>query len=149
MCNLYTFRGNIEPRGNPLMTNFEIVGIAPNTQEATLRPKKDLQMTKIQLVGNSNGKLFLSLTDYDNATSNTIGMLFNGKQVAIRKNEKFMSTDTADETEGRTKAYAFDIPMRFIEGPATHTIQFLLGTIKDEQFIEESKSDIYTLTITE
>ena len=133
------------------MTNFEIVGIAPNTQEATLRPKKDLQMTKIQLVGNSNGKLFLSLTDYDNATSNTIGMLFNGKQVAVRQNEKYMSTNTEDQTGGRYKAYAFDIPMRFVEEPfpKTFTIQFLLGTIKAEQFIEESKSDIYTLTITE
>ena len=133
------------------MTNFEIVGIAPNTQEATLRPKKDLQMTKIQLVGNSNGKLFLSLTDYDNATSNTIGMLFNGKQVAIRKNENFMGTDTADQTEGRFKAYAFDVPMRFIEEPfpKTFIIQFILGHMEGEKFIEETRSESFTLTITE
>ena len=61
--------------------NFEIVGIGPSTQEATLRPKKDLTMKKIELVGNSNGKLFLSLVDFDPNTPNIMGMLFNGKQV--------------------------------------------------------------------
>ena len=140
------------------MTNFIIKGIAPDTENATVNttkpgkgPQSDLTMTKMALVGNSNGKLFLALDDVDPTTPNAIGLLFNGQQVPIRKNEKFMSTNTADKTEGRTKAYAFDIPMRFVEEPfpKTFTIQFLLGTIKDEQFIEESKSDIYTLTITE
>ncbi len=140
------------------MTNFTIKGIAADTENATVNttkpgkgPQSDLTMTKIQLVGNANGKLFLALDDVDPSVPNAIGMLFNGVQVAIRKNERYMGTDTADETEGRTKAYAFDIPMRFIEEPfpKTFTIQFLLGTIKSEQFIEESKSDIYTLTITE
>ena len=144
MCNLYHLR-----RPQSMTRNFEIVGIGPSTQEATLRPKKDLEMTKMQLVDNSNGKLFLSLTDYDPNTPNIMGMLFNGKQVAIRKNEKFMGTDTADQTEGRYKAYAFDIPMRFIEGPATHTIQFILGHMDGEKFIEETRSETFTLTITE
>ena len=168
MCSIYTYRGNvssmdtkpfvqsINSRGSNPMTNFTIKGIAADTENATVNttkpgkgPQSDLTMTKMALVGNTAGKLFLALDDVDPNTPNAIGMLFNGNQVAIRKNEKFMSTDTADETEGRTKAYAFDIPMRFIEGPATHTIQFLLGTMQNEQFIEESKSDIYTLTIVE
>ena len=138
------------------MTNFTIKGIAADTENATVNttkpgkgPQKDLTMTKMALVGNANGKLFLALDDVDPNTPNAIGLLFNGQQVAVKQNEKYMSTNTEDQTGGRYKAYAFDIPMRFIEGPATHTIQFLLGTIKDEQFIEESKSDIYTLTITE
>ena len=129
--------------------NFEIVGIGPSTQEATLRPKKDLTMKKIELVGNTAGKLFLSLQDFNPNTPNIMGMLFNGKQVAIRKNENFMGTDTADQTEGRYKAYAFDVPMRFIEGPATHTIQFILGHMKGEEFIQEATSESFTLTITE
>jgi len=150
------FVQSINSRGNQLMTNFIIKGIAPDTENATVNttkpgkgPQKTLTMTKIQLVGNANGKLFLALDDVDPTTPNAIGMIFDGQQVHIRKNKPFMSTDTADETEGRTKAYAFDIPMRFIEGPATHTIQFLLGTMQNEQFIEESKSEIYNLIITE
>ena len=129
--------------------NFEIIGIGPSTQEATLRPKKDLTMKKIELVGNTAGKLFLSLQDFNPDVPNVMGMLFNGKQVAIRKNENFMGTDTADQTEGRYKAYAFDVPMRFIEGPATHTIQFILGHMEGEKFIEETRSESFTLTISE
>ena len=129
--------------------NFEIIGIGPSTQEATLRPKKDLTMKKIELVGNTAGKLFLSLQDFNPDVPNIMGMLFNGKQVAIRKNENFMGTDTADQTEGRYKAYAFDVPMRFIEGPATHTIQFILGHMEGETFIEEARSETFTLTIIE
>src|SRR5574343_1484170 len=146
MCNLYHLR-----RPQSMTRNFEIVGIGPSTQEATLRPKKDLTMKKIELVGNSNGKLFLSLQDFNPDVPNIIGMLFNGKQVAIRKNENFMGTDTADQTEGRYKAYAFDVPMRFIEPPfpATFIIQFILGHMEGEKFIEETRSESFTLTITE
>ena len=146
MCNTYHIR-----RISSMTANFEIVGIGPSTQEATLRPKKDLEMTKIQLVGNSNGKLFISLIDHNPDIPNVIGMLFNGKQVPIRKNETYMGTDTADQAEGRFKAYAFDIPMRFIEPPfpATYTIQFLLGHMNNESFVEESRSETFILTITE
>lgn len=133
------------------MVNFKIVGIAPSTQEATLRPKPELSMTKMQLVGNTAGKLFLALTDFDPNTPNVIGMLFNGKQVAIYQNELYMGTNTEDQTEGRYKAYPFDIPMRFLENttfPETFTIQFVLGTMEKEVFKEESKSPMFSLTIT-
>jgi len=152
------FVQSINSRGNQPMTNFTIKGIAPDTENATVNttkpgkgPQKDLTMTKMALVGNTAGKLFLALDDVDPATPNAIGMLFNGQQVAIRKNEKFMSTDTADETEGRTKAYAFDVPMRFIEEPfpKTFIIQFILGHMEGEKFIEETRSESFTLTITE
>ena len=146
MCTLQSYRSI-----TTMTRNFEIVGIGPSTQEATLRPKKDLTMKKIELVGNSNGKLFLSLVDFDPNTPNIMGMLFNGKQVAIRKNENFMGTNTADQTEGRYKAYAFDVPMRFIEEPfpKTFIIQFILGHMNGEEFIEETRSESFTLTITE
>ena len=146
MCTLQSYRSI-----TTMTRNFEIVGIGPSTQEATLRPKKDLTMKKIELVGNSNGKLFLSLVDFDPNAPNIMGILFNGKQVAIRKNENFMGTDTADQTEGRYKAYAFDVPMRFIEEPfpKTFIIQFILGHMNGEEFIEETRSESFTLTITE
>lgn len=139
------------------MTNFEIVGIATNLEDGTIKtkpgkgPQTDLVMTKMALVGNTNGKLVLSIVDYDPETPNVMRMMFNGQNVAIRKNEPFMGTNTADQTEGRFKAYYFDIPMRFIEPPfpATYTIQFALGHMSGEAFIEESKSNTFTLTITE
>ncbi len=129
--------------------NFTIAGIAPSVQEATLRPKPTVAMSKIQLSTSTAGKLFFALTDFDPNTPNVIGMLFNGKPVKIRKNEKYMGTNTADQTEGRFKAYAFDVPMRFLNPPfpADYTIQFVLGHMEGETFIEEAKSTTFTLTI--
>ena len=138
--------------------NFEIVGIATNLEDGTIEtkpgkgPQKNLSMTKMSLVGNTMGKLVLSIIDYDPDMPNIMGMLFDGKQVAIRKNELYMGTNTSDQTEGRYKAYYFDIPMRFLEDvafPKTYTIQFLLGSMAGETFVRESTSETFTLTITE
>lgn len=139
--------------------NFEVVGIAKDTENATITsnkpgrgPQKDIVMTKIQLVGNANGKLFMALRDFDPATPNVIGMYFEGQQVAIRKNEKYMGTNTADQTEGRYKAYAFDIPMRFLEDvtfPKQYVFYFVLGHMEDKTFVQETRSESFTLTITE
>lgn len=139
--------------------NFEVVGIAKDTENATVvtdkpgnGPQKDLVMTKMQLIGNANGKLFMAVRDFDPNTPNVMGMMFEGQQVAIRKNEKFMGTNTVDAEGDRTKAYAFDIPMRFLEDvpfPKTYTFHFILGHMEGKKFIEETRSESFTLTINE
>lgn len=132
--------------------NFEIAGIALTAEDAALRPSTNVTTTKIELASRSVGKMFLALTDNDPDTPNVMGLIFNGEQVPIRKNERFMGTNsTQPVAEGRYKPYPFDIPMRFLEditGPTDFTIQFLLGTTVNGDITVTGTSPEFTLTIT-
>lgn len=128
------------------MTNFTIEGIGLTAAETQVRPVDEVKTTTMELVGTTNGKMHLKLSDVDPDTPNVIGMLFNGKQIDIRKNETYMSTNT----DNGTGVYAFDIPMRFIHEvpkPATYSIQFLIGHMNGEEFIQEDISDVYLLEV--
>lgn len=139
--------------------NFEIVGIAANSEDAAIEtkpgkgPQKDLTMCKLDLVSKSNGKLFLALRDFDPTKNNAMKMYFNGEQVKIRKNENVMFTDSAQQKENRYLPYPFDVPMRYLDNvtfPQTYTIKFEIGTYTgSNEFVKEGESDTFTLTITE
>lgn len=128
--------------------NFKILGIGLTEQEAQLRPEKELETTTMELVGLTNGKLFLKIEDLNPNIPNAIGLIFNGVQVDIRENETYMGTDTADGTG----TYPFDVPMRFVEGapkPAKFTIEFLTGTMENEEFVIDEVVGPFFLTITQ
>ncbi|HOJ96101.1 MAG TPA: hypothetical protein PK024_04585 [Methanospirillum sp.] len=132
--------------------NFEIIGIGKTAEQAALDPRKSLEMTRMELVGTTNGKLFLALRDYDPDTNNAIRMKFNGYLVKIKDNESTMFTNSEQQKPGRYLPYPFDIPMRFLEDivpPQTFTIQFETGTYESNNFIRTGTSEIFHLTITQ
>jgi len=130
------------------MVNMIVRGIGLSQQEAQLRPLPEVETTTMELVGTTNGKLFVKIDDVDPNEPNAIGLIFNGEQVDIRENETYMGTDTTDGSG----AYAFDVPMRFVEGapkPVKFTMAFILGTIEDEEMIIDEITEDYILTITQ
>ena len=127
--------------------NFKFAGISTTDVDA---PVEKITTTTTELVGNSNGKLFVAITDLDPNVPNVIGLIFNGDIVKVRKNETYMGTDTADVGTKGYKLYAFDVPMRYIHEvpkPATYTIQFVGGVMTNERFTEEIKSPVYILEV--
>jgi len=136
--------------GENTMVNFEIKGIGETTEKARFKPAETVTRTTAELAGFSTGGLFVAIRDLDPSTPNAFGLLFNGQPVKVNDNEFYMQTNSVKQPESGYKTYKFDVPMRFLDGvpkPAEYTIQFLMGTIKDEVFIEEAKSQVYKLIV--
>jgi len=132
------------------MVNFEVKGIGLTTEIARTKPQDRVVVATAELSGKTAGKLFVGIDDIDPSTPNAFGLFFNGKQVDVNDNETYMQTNTAKEPKSGWKTYAFDVPMRYLTNdpkPATYTIQFLLGTLKDEVFTLESTSKVYILEV--
>lgn len=131
-------------------SNFNVVGIGASTEEARLKPKDKVTISTIQLSTQTVGKLFVAIKDDDPNTPNAFGLLFNGKQVPVRKNEKAMQTNSEDTPERGYKTYAFDVPMGVISEtpkPAQFTIQFITGTMKNKEFIQDGRSAEFILEV--
>lgn len=131
-------------------SNFNVIGIGASTEEACLKPKDKVTISTIQLSTQTIGKLFVAIKDDDPNTPNAFGLIFNGKQVPVRKNEKAMQTNSEDAPEKGYKTYAFDVPMNVISEtpkPAKFTIQFITGTIQNREFVQDGRSKEFILEV--
>lgn len=137
-------------KGAIISSNFNVIGIGTSTEEARLKPKDSVSISTIQLSTQTVGKLFVAIKDDDPSTPNAFGLIFNGKQVPVRKNEKAMQTNSEDAPETGYKAYAFDVPMAVIQDakkPAKFIIQFITGTIQNKEFVQDGRSKEFTLEV--
>jgi hypothetical protein len=130
------------------MPVINIVGIGPSEQEAALRPKPVLS-TDIQTLNcTTNGKIFVGIEILKNGAQFALQMLFDGKPVAIKDNEKGMNS-TGVYTSGRYESYAVDLPSRLLTvQKEPHTVQFLIGKYDQEQFIESGRSRMFEIYVT-
>jgi hypothetical protein len=135
------------------MSNFEVLGIALKNRDVVEKgPKPELTTTTAELAGQTNGKLFVAIKDNDPKIPNALKLIVDDKEVAVRKNEKWMQTNSEQPNESGIISLAFDFPMRFIDGvvkPARYSIIFVKGTISGEKFLEDGESDEYFLNITQ
>ncbi|MDD2753948.1 MAG: hypothetical protein PHS80_00335 [Methanothrix sp.] len=135
------------------MKNFEVLGIALKNRDIVEKgPKPKLETTTAELAGQTNGKLFVAIKDNNPNIPNALALKVNGFGFAIRENESWMQTNTAQPDKKGVSTLAFDFPMRLVDGvkkPATYKIQFIKGYIENEQFVEDGTFNEYTLTITQ
>ncbi|MDD2280255.1 MAG: hypothetical protein PHT23_01300 [Bacteroidales bacterium] len=135
------------------MNNFEILGIALKNRDIVEKgPKSKLETTAAELAGQTNGKLFVAIKDNNPDIPNALALKVNGFGFAIRQNESWMQTNTAQPDKKGVSTLAFDFPMRLVDGvkkPATYKIQFIKGYIENEQFVEDGTFNEYTLIITQ
>jgi hypothetical protein len=133
------------------MTNFKVIGIGVNTESTRFDPKGVISTTTAELAGQTAGKLFVAITDDDPNKPNAFGLIFDGQQVEVMQNEKYMQTNTVSKPKKGYKTYAFEVPMRVISAaqkPSAHSIQFMLGTMVEEKFIPDGESAIFKLVVT-
>ncbi|HWQ65245.1 MAG TPA: hypothetical protein VN372_00065 [Methanospirillum sp.] len=127
--------------------SIKIVGIELSEQEAGYRPKPEVTTDIQSITSTTAGKIFIGVDVPDDNTLFGLQMLFDGRPVEIEQNEKGFGGSTK-KGNSPYKAYAIDLPMRFVTvQELPHTIQFVIGSYKNDVFTVESKSDIFELYI--